>query len=45
MALARRDKGHHRRDFNRTNFQIEEDVSQSGAKRPTLWKIPKDERN
>ncbi|XP_030942077.1 uncharacterized protein LOC115967140 [Quercus lobata] len=42
---TRRDKGYHRRDFDGTVFQVKEDVSQSGAKHPTLWTIPKDDRN
>ena len=44
MSPTWRSKGYHRRDFDRTVFQVKEDVSQSDAKRPTLWMIPKDER-
>ena len=40
-----RNKSHHRRDLNRTTFQVKEDVPEGSAKRPTFKTIPKDEDN
>ena len=39
MAPTWRDKGYHRRDFSKIVFQVKENISQSGAKCPTLWTV------
>ena len=45
MTPTWRNKSHHRRDLDRTIFQVKEDVPEGSAKRPTFRKIPKDEGN
>ena len=45
MTPTWRNKSYHRRDLDKTIFQVKEDVPKGSAKRPTFWTIPKDEGN
>ena len=43
MTSTWEDKSHHRRDLDRTTFQVKEDIPEGSAKCPTFRTIPKDE--
>ena len=40
-----RNKSYHRRDLDKTIFQVKEDVLEGSAKHPAFKTIPKDEGN
>ena len=45
MTSTWRNKSYHKRDLDRTIFQVKEDVPEGSAKHPTFRMIPKDKGN
>ena len=45
MTPTWRNKSHHKRNLDKTIFQVKEDISEGSAKRPTFKTILKEEGN